>query len=148
MKIVVQAALAALLAMPIAHSQEAHKMTTADQDLVLAQHLIDLHFEIWNEPDAAKRRTRFPQAYSADFFVADYQGVATGYEEVNRMIGKLQGEHAGFSFHPDPVAWNHGIGRVTWNYGPRANPRLVHGEDIFTIKDGKLASARVFLDKQ
>lgn len=50
------------------------------------------------------------------------------------MIAKVQREHPGFVFTPDPVACNHGVGRVTWHYGPPANPRPVHGEDIFTIK--------------
>ena len=42
----------------------------------------------------------------------------------------------------------HGVGRVTWSYGPASNPDLIRGEDIFTITDGKLASTRVFLNKK
>jgi len=123
-------------------------MNDSNHEIALAQRLIDLHFEIWNDPDPRNWAARFPKVYTGDFFVADYDGMATGYDAVSRLIRKVQGEHAGFSFHPGPVAWNHGIGRVTWGYGPAANPNLVRGEDIFTIKDGKLASARVFLDKK
>ncbi|WP_315137162.1 nuclear transport factor 2 family protein [Achromobacter marplatensis] len=111
-----------------------------------AQRLIDLHFDIWNEADPRIRETKFALVYTPDFFVADQNGVATGYASVNDLIQKVQGAHAGFVFTPAPVSWNHGVGRVTWGYGARSNPDTVRGEDIFTIKDGKLASAHVFLD--
>ncbi|CAG9209220.1 4-hydroxythreonine-4-phosphate dehydrogenase [Paraburkholderia tropica] len=123
-------------------------MDTDHQDARAAQHLIDLHFEIWNDPNPASRAAKFPQAYSQNFFVADESGVATGYEAVGRLIEQLRGSHEGFVFTPDPIAWNHGVGRVTWGYGPRDNPNRVRGEDIFTIEDGKLTSARVFLNRQ
>jgi len=123
-------------------------MHDSKQEIAVAQRLIDLHFEIWNDPDPRHRAAKFPAVYASDFFVADRDGIATGYEAVSQLIQKLQGEHAGFSFHPDPVAWNHGIGRVTWGYGPSDDPNLVRGEDIFTIEDGKLTSARVYLDKK
>ncbi|WP_313700001.1 nuclear transport factor 2 family protein [Achromobacter sp.] len=113
----------------------------------VAQRLIDIHFSIWNDANAQSRESKFDQAYTPDFFVADQSGVATGYAEVNRLIEQLQGTHAGFQFKPAPITWNHGVGRVVWSYGPRGNPDQVHGEDIFTIKDGKLASAHVFLDR-
>ncbi|MEN4917137.1 nuclear transport factor 2 family protein [Achromobacter spanius] len=113
----------------------------------VAQRLIDIHFSIWNDANSDSRELKFDQVYTQDFFVADQSGVATGYAEVNRLIAQLQGAHAGFRFSPAPITWNHGVGRVVWSYGPRSNPDQVHGEDIFTIKDGKLASAHVFLDR-
>jgi hypothetical protein len=123
-------------------------MRIAADDMQTAQRLIDLHFDIWNDPDPQNWSVKFPRVYTKDFYVADASGMATGYDEVGKLIQKVQGEHAGFVFTPDPVSWNHGVGRVTWGYGPASNPNLVRGEDIFTIKDGKLASARVFLDKK
>ncbi|ALM86043.1 hypothetical protein [Bordetella sp. N] len=123
-------------------------MKTTPQDIAAAQRLIDLHFDIWNDSNAANWASKFPQVYTANFFVADYQGMATGYEEVAKLLKRVQGEHAGFVFTPEPISWNHGVGRVTWGYGPQDNPNLVRGEDIFTIEDGKLASARVFIDKK
>ncbi|WP_343737553.1 nuclear transport factor 2 family protein [Achromobacter sp.] len=124
-------------------------MKPATQDPAdVAQRLIDIHFSIWNDADAQSRESKFDQVYTPDFFVADQGGVATGYAQVNRLIEQLQGTHAGFRFRPAPTTWNHGLGRVVWSYGPRSNPDQVHGEDIFTIKDGKLASAHVFLDRQ
>lgn len=113
----------------------------------VAQRLIDIHFSIWNDAESHSRELKFDQVYTQDFFVADQSGVAAGYAEVNRLIEQLQGTHAGFRFTPAPITWNHGVGRVVWSYGPRGNPDQVHGEDIFTIKDGKLASAHVFLDR-
>lgn len=116
-------------------------------DIVIVQQLIDRHFEIWNDTDAARRNARFAQVYTDNFYVADYDGVVTGYAAVAALIDKVQGGHAGFIFTPEPVAWNHDIGRVTWGYGPKDQPNLIRGEDIFTIRNGKLASAYVFIDK-
>lgn len=113
----------------------------------VAQRLIDAHFSIWNDTDSKSRELRFDEVYTSDFFVADKSGIASGHAEVNRLIDQVQQGHAGFQFTPAPISWNHGVGRVVWGYGPRSNPDQVRGEDIFTIKDGKLASAHVFLDR-
>lgn len=111
------------------------------------QLLIDRHFAIWNNSDAAEREKAFARTYTSDFFVADYDGLNEGAERVNAAISKVQSQHPGFIFTPTPVEWNHGIARVTWGYGPKDNPYLVRGEDVFTVSDGKLSSARVFLSK-
>ncbi|MEX3634115.1 nuclear transport factor 2 family protein [Paraburkholderia sp. BR14320] len=139
--------LIASLTAPTVHSQDVRPMNNDAQDIVVAQHLIDRHFEIWNERDKAMRVGKFPTVYTPDIFVSDYAEIASGYANVNRLIERVQTEHAGFAFTPDPVSWNHGLGRVTWGYGPKDNPNLVRGEDIFSIHDGKLASLRVFLNK-
>jgi hypothetical protein len=131
-----------------AHSQEAVHADADHQDALAAQQLIDLHFQIWNDPNPGSRTAKFPLAYSRHFFVADESGVANGYQAVGRLIEKLRSSHEGFVFTPEPITWNHGMGRVTWGYGPSDNPNLIRGEDIFTIKDGKLASARVFINRK
>ena len=122
-------------------------MDTPSQKITAAQALIDRHFAIWNEQDPNNWAALFPQAYTEDFVVADYAGIATGYTELAQLLQRVQGAHAGFSFAPNPVEWNHGIGRVTWSYGPPDNPRLISGEDIFTVRDGKLAGMHVFIKK-
>lgn len=111
------------------------------------QQLIDRHFAIWNSTDAAEREKAFAAVYSSDFFVADYDGLNEGADRVNAAISKVQSQHPGFIFTPAPVEWNHGIARVTWGYGPKDNPYLVRGEDVFTISEGRLSSARVFISK-
>lgn len=111
------------------------------------QQLIERHFAIWNNIDAAAREKEFAAVYSSDFFVADYDGINEGADRVNAAIRKVQSQHPGFIFAPAPVEWNHGIARVTWGYGPKDNPSLVRGEDIFTISAGRLSSARVFISK-
>lgn len=111
------------------------------------QQLIDRHFAIWNNTDAAEREKAFAAVYSSDFFVADYDGLNEGADRVNAAISKVQSQHPGFIFTPAPVEWNHGIARVTWGYGPKDNPYLVRGEDVFTISEGRLSSARVFISK-
>ena len=115
-------------------------------DITAVQTLIDRHFKIWNDPRPDNRWARFPAVYTPGFFVADPDGVTTGYAKVAELIDKVHAAHAGFVFTPASASWNHDIGRVTWSYGPSDNPGLIRGEDIFTIEDGKLASAYVFID--
>ncbi len=132
----------------LAHAQEVRTMPTTEQAATVAQQLIDRHFEIWNDTQSASRLPKFPAVYTDHFFVADYAGKATGHAAVDRMIGDLHQKHADYRFTPQPIAWNHGVGRVTWGYGPADDPDRIRGEDIFTIEGGKLASARVFIDKK
>jgi hypothetical protein len=111
------------------------------------QQLIDRHFAIWNNTDAVERVKGFADVYTSDFFVADYDGLFEGTERVTAAINRVQSQHPGFIFTPAPVEWNHGVARVTWGYGPKENPYLVRGEDVLTVSNGKLSSARVFLNK-
>ncbi|SKC23308.1 hypothetical protein SAMN05216168_5256 [Kosakonia radicincitans] len=136
---------AASMALPqvLAQTMEHKEMTSPE--LQIAQHLIDKHFVIWNDPQP--RISSFGEVYTGDFYVADYADIATGYPQVVALIARVQREHPGFVFHPAPVTWNHGLGRVTWSYGPQNDSGLVHGEDIFTVRDGRIASIHVFINQ-
>lgn len=123
-------------------------MNTQQQDVTVVQQLINRHFDIWNDTNPAQRLQKYPGVYTPDIFVADYAGQAVGYAAMQQKIDEVHGKHAGFLFSPEPATWNHGLGRVTWGYGPANAPNLVRGEDIFTIEDGKLASLRVFIDNK
>jgi len=122
-------------------------MDTNAQEAATAQRLVDLHFAIWNDRDQAARLAKFEAVYAPDFFVADHAGKAAGFDEVNALIERVQSGHPGFVFAPDPIAWNHGTGRVTWTYGPPEHPDRIRGEDIITLRRGRLASAHVFIDE-
>lgn len=145
-------AVAALLiaALTTCHSfaQEAPSMTTDAQDTATAQRLVDRHFEIWNDRNSAQRLEKFARVYTPDVEVADYKALATGYAAIDQLIDRVQQEHQGFAFSPEPVAVNHGLARVKWGFGPKDQPKKVRGEDIFTLRDGKLASLHVFIDGQ
>jgi hypothetical protein len=140
--------LMAPLALSAAPIQTGENMTKASHEAAVAQQLIDQHFELWNDTNPAHWPALYGQLYTEQFFVADYAGVARGYEQVTQLMQKVQTAHPGYKFRPAPITWNYGMGRVTWGYGPDDNPDQIHGEDIFTIENGKLASARVFFDKR
>jgi len=139
--------LIAVFAAPQSHAQDTSKMTADTQFVVMAQALVNQHFAIWGDP-SSDRIAKFAAVYTSDITVADYAAVATGYSDVNQVIGRVQKQHEGFKFSPEPVTWNHGFGRVRWGFGPQDNPNLVRGEDIFTVRDGKLSSLHVFLDNK
>lgn len=138
--------LIAVLIAPLAHSQDLQTMNPDAQNIATAQKLIDQHFAIWNERDPQIRLQQFAKTYTDDFSVADYAAIAQGFAEVNQVIERVQSQHEGFRFSPEPIAWNHDIGRVRWGFGPVNEPDKVRGEDIFTMRDGKLLSMHVFLD--
>jgi hypothetical protein len=140
--------LIAALITPISHSQEISTMSADDTSVSTEQSLINRHFEIWNDRNADVRLTKFATLYTADFTVADYAATAIGYPAVNQLIDRVLTQHQGFQFSPEPVAWNHGVGRVRWGFGPKENPNQVRGEDIFTVRDGKLATMHVFIDSK
>jgi hypothetical protein len=121
-------------------------MDTQVRDNAAVQALVDRHFAIWNEHDAARRSPHYADLYSAGIVVADYAGMAVGVTELDAKIDEVLKQHPGFAFHPEPATWNHGIGRVRWGFGPTGNPDQVRGQDIFTIEDGKIASLHVFID--
>lgn len=122
-------------------------MDTAQRNRTVVQDLVDRHFAIWNDTDANQRLARQAGVYTPGIFVADDGGMTVGFAEVNHKITEVQNQHPGFIFRPAPASWNHGIGRVTWGYGPAGAPDQVRGEDIFTIEDGKIASLHVFIDQ-
>lgn len=144
------AAAALIAALTTSHSfaQEAQPMTDDAQASATAQNLVERHFEIWNDHNSAQRLGKFAQVYTTDVEVADYKALATGYTAINQLIDRVQQEHQGFAFSPEPVAVNHGLARVKWGFGPKYQPNRVRGEDIFTVRDGKLASLHVFIDGQ
>jgi hypothetical protein len=108
---------------------------TREQDSAVIQNLIDRHFEIWNDSNSSRR-------------VPNYAGAVSGHAGVEQKLSEVQGKFPGYRFSPDPASWNHGLGRVTWGYGPADNPNLIRGEDIFTVADGKIATLRVFINKK
>lgn len=123
-------------------------MTTDAEVRATAQQLVDRHFEIWNDRNNAQRMEKFTRVYTPDVEVADYKALATGYSAINQLIDRVQQEHQGFAFSPEPVAVNHGLVRVRWGFGSKDQPNKVRGEDIFTMREGKLGSLHVFLDVQ
>jgi ketosteroid isomerase-like protein len=123
-------------------------MDTQQRDGAVVQELVDRHFAVWNSTDSAQRLALFAGVYTADIFVADYDGMVAGFAAVDAKIAELQAMHPGFQLRPTPAAWNHGIGRVTWEFGPAGETAPVHGEDIFTIRDGKISSLHVFINQQ
>ncbi|TWB19183.1 nuclear transport factor 2 family protein [Nitrospirillum bahiense] len=130
-----------------AQTQVLDTAPATNEQIAAAQTLIDKHFALWNSNDMSKYRQAYDAIYAKNFLMADYSGVARSYDDVVALIQKVQAAHPGFHFTPKPVAINHGLGRVTWGYGPADDPTLITGEDIFTIEDGKITSLRVFLNK-
>ncbi|MDE1146419.1 MAG: nuclear transport factor 2 family protein [Azospirillaceae bacterium] len=130
-----------------AQTQVLDTAPATNEQIASAQTLIDKHFALWNSNDVSKYRQAYDEIYAKNFLMADYSGLARNYDDVVALIQKVQSAHPGFHFTPKPVAINHGLGRVTWGYGPADNPTLITGEDIFTIEGGKISSLRVFLNK-
>jgi hypothetical protein len=62
-------------------------------------------------------------------------------------IARIQEHTPGFVFSEigTPQA-HHGIGRMSWGYGPQGEPPKVTGLDVVVIRESKIAAMYTFLD--
>src|SRR5579871_5588243 len=59
---------------------------TPPEQVEIAQTLIDTHFQLWNSADPSQKKDLFGETYTKDFFVADYHGLARGYDATIALI--------------------------------------------------------------
>lgn len=116
--------------------------TTEAEVQVLADHYLAL----LNEHDAAKRLRGVEVYFTADASFVDPDGVFTGVSAVNDKITSLQATYQGWGFKQyGKVEVSGALIRVPWQFGPSNDPTKVLGEDVITVRGGKVASLTVFL---
>jgi hypothetical protein len=120
-------------------------MNTAALDAVGIAHR---YIALWNEPDAARRRQRLADDWTADARYVDPMAGATGAEQIDALISAVQQRYPGFRFRLKGQADAHGEHlRFSWTLGPRGAEDLIEGTDFAEVESGKLRSVTGFLDK-
>jgi len=120
------------------------KITTMElQD----QHLIEKHFSIWSERDAAKRAALIAEVYAEDVEIIDPHFVAHGHSELQQLITNLQSKFPERKFRlRQPIEGHHYVARLYWQFGTDDIPAQETGEDVFVLENGKIRRLLIFID--
>lgn len=109
--------------------------------------LVKMHLEIWGETNATKRVELIEKIYTDNIQVIDPEFILNGWVETAEFIGKLLTQHPGFKFIATrSVETHHNKAILSWQFGPESKPDTITGQDIFTIRRGKIVSLLVFID--
>lgn len=110
--------------------------------------IVERHLQLWNEPDAAVRKTILKDIYEEDIEMVDRHFIASGHTEVDGFIVGLHEKNPDFKFtHVKPINIHHNIARLFWQVGNTAKPDAVTGMDLFVIGNGKVKKLYVFVDE-
>src|SRR5260370_15999942 len=106
----------------------------------------NLH-EVFGERNAMRRRERIAELWTVDCTFVDNDGEHQGQDALDGAIARIQEHTPGFVFSEigTPQA-HHGIGRMSWGYGPQGEPPKVTGLDVAVIRESKIAAMYTFLD--
>jgi len=111
--------------------------------------LVGKYIATWNEADAAARRDLITQVWAPDGRYVDPLADVAGHEQIDGMIGAVQGQFPGLRFRlAGPVDAHHDQARFTWELAPDGAEAVVAGFDVARRdEDGRLALVLGFLDK-
>jgi len=111
--------------------------------------VVDGYFEMWNETDAVRRRAAIAAAWVPEASYVDPMFAADGYEGLDALVGKAQGQFPGDRFrrtsavdaHHDRVRWG-------WELVPAAGgPPVAAGVDFAVLApDGRLREVTGFFN--
>lgn len=116
-------------------------------NVVTAINLVEDHLKGWAEPDPHARLTLLQKIYSRDIKVIDPGTILKGCAEVSDFIGDLLSKNPGFNFRiARPIEVHHNTAILLWEFGPATQPDKISGQDIFTLKDGRITSFIIFVE--
>jgi ketosteroid isomerase-like protein len=113
------------------------------------QHLVERYLAIWNERDAATRRTAVHTLFTEDATYTDPLVSIEGREAIDATVGAVQQQFPDSTFRPGgEVDAHHDLARFTWELGPEGGEAVVVGFDVAVLSDdGRIAKVHGFLDK-
>ncbi|CAN5394810.1 hypothetical protein BH10ACT4_BH10ACT4_12210 [soil metagenome] len=101
---------------------------------------------IFNEPDAADRRSAIDELYTADAEFADPEGTATGHDAFADSVTALLARSPEWRFHVEvPAAGVGDLAVIHWGFGPVDGDAVVHGQDVVIARDGQIAKLYTLL---
>ncbi|TAV99270.1 nuclear transport factor 2 family protein [Rhizobium ruizarguesonis] len=105
------------------------------------------YLAIWNETDAARRRTLIAESWSKAATYIDPLMRGEGHEQINSLVEAVQSRFPGFRFALIGAADGYGDNlRFSWGLGPENGDALIKGTDFAELEGGKLKSVRGFID--
>jgi hypothetical protein len=104
---------------------------------------------VFNERDAAKRRSLIAKLWDTQAIFIDPEGRWVGHAAVNDAAEQLQRRFPDFAFSElaDGDAYS-GVGRLPWSFGPPGEPRKITGVDVLVASDdGHITALYTFADE-
>lgn len=109
--------------------------------------LVDRYIDMWNEPDATRRRTLIAEIWTPDALYVDPMLRGDGREGIHAMVGKVHDQFPGHRFsRTSDVDGHNDQARFAWALGPEDGAPMVKGVDFAAIRDGRLAAVTGFFD--
>jgi hypothetical protein len=111
--------------------------------------LAERYIAMWNETDAATRRTLVSELWADQARYVDPLADVRGHAEIDATIAAVQAQFPGWSFRlAGPVDAHHDQARFSWELGPSGVPAPVVGFDVAQLNEaGQLALVLGFLDR-
>lgn len=112
-----------------------------------ANTIAERYIAVWNETDAARRRTLIRESWLEDATYVDPLMSGEGHAEIEGLISAVQARFPGFRF---ALISADGYGdrlRFSWKLGPADNDDMIEGTDFAIVEDGRLKEVHGFLDK-
>jgi len=128
-------------------------MTTST---VVTKILQDNLYLIFGESDPEKRLVALSQLWvpSSNSLFIDPLGIFRSHQAISDLVGSLHKENQGWEFKetgPVQILFESSeedlrVARLPWSYGPPGEDPKVTGEDVATLKEGKIQTLYTFLD--
>jgi hypothetical protein len=111
--------------------------------------LVGRYIDVWNEKDAAARRTAIEALWADGGRYVDPLADVEGHSGIDSVIGAVQEQFPEFVFTLKPgVDAHHDVARFGWELGPVGGEAVVVGFDVMVLAaDGRISDVHGFLDK-
>jgi catechol 2,3-dioxygenase-like lactoylglutathione lyase family enzyme len=123
------------------------QLTTETVNKADLQSLAGKQIQLWNDTNEESRLLKLKEIYQEHVAFYDHESAVSGLENLNERITKLQNKNLKFKFSLIKIDNTNNMVRYYWNYGPASNPKLISGMDLIILKNGKIRSLTVFLDR-
>jgi hypothetical protein len=111
------------------------------------QQVVDGYITIWNETNAARRRTLIAETWTEDAHYVDPLAQVAGRDGIDALVQAVHQQFPGCEFRrSSDIDAHHNCVRFSWELGPHGAAAVAGGLDVGMIVDGKLQSITGFLD--
>jgi hypothetical protein len=105
------------------------------------------YIALWNETDAARRKSLLAKTWSPEAIYADPLMKGVGHAEIDALIAAVQLRFPALHFSLLGAPDGYGdVARFSWALGPTGGDAVVKGTDIVRRDGDKIASVTGFLD--
>src|SRR5262245_62124918 len=110
--------------------------------------IAERYLAVWNETDAARRRTLIAEAWTEAGTYVDPLMRGEGHEQIDALVAAVHARFPGFRFKLAGSADGYGDNlRFSWALGPEGGESLIKGTDFAILEGERLKTVHGFLDQ-